>query len=170
MTKRLLKSWYVETGPYAPETTFTPNKFNWAFGGVLLGVLILPLNVQLDSPLFWLLMALGLAVLIALRNIRETTVIDAAQKGFIHKRTFRLLNLEREIGYTPFNECEAVVYWFRAGDPGEWWVGIRTKCSRRFWIRQVPAKEGKRNRGREVESVAWRLSCDTGLEIDESSS
>lgn len=95
--------------------------------------------------------------------VMQQAVVDCgAQVVVEYSRLFgkRLLKTEQ----LPFSDYEAVCYGYRA-DGDEILVGLRHRSKRTIWFRKFG---GSCNRpSRAAEEFAWKLSCDTGLEIDD---
>jgi len=91
--------------------------------------------------------------------IRRVTVdykVKVVRDDFLfHQRLLR----RREF---PFSEFDAVTYDYRPGSDAVCYIGLRHKDGRVLWIRTFQGQFG-----RYQEEFAWRLSCDTGIEIDE---
>lgn len=64
-------------------------------------------------------------------------------------------------------DFEAIVFDQLDSDPEDWGVGIRHHSGRRIWIKRCGSAGGLRPPGRAAEEFAWRLSCDTGLQIED---
>jgi hypothetical protein len=64
-------------------------------------------------------------------------------------------------------DFEAIIFDLLDTDPDQWGVGIRHRSGRKIWIKECGNAGGQRPPGRTAEEFAWRLSCDTGLEIED---
>ena len=96
-------------------------------------------------------------------SVMQQAVVDCGAHVVVeYSRMFgkRLLKTEQ----LPFSDYEAVCYGYRA-DGDEILVGLRHRSKRTIWFRKFG---GSCNRpSRAAEEFAWKLSCDTGLEIDD---
>ena len=61
----------------------------------------------------------------------------------------------------PITDFKGITFERRGSEPDEWWVGLRHKSGRKIWLRGCGAEL------RYAEEFAWRLSCDTGLKMEE---
>ena len=120
----------------------------------------------LHFALDWYWCAAGVIVFfIVAATLSKQAIIDYAQrKVYEHSRLFghRVVKV-REF---PFSDFAAIVYLHRSNDTeNSTAVGLRLRSGRRIWIRSFSASGTVRGRG--AEEFAWRLHCDTGIEIDE---
>jgi hypothetical protein len=146
----------VVSEPYPEVRTFWPAvvggaAFVWAC-----------LHFALD----WYWCAAGIVVffVIAATLAKHATIDCSQRKLYEHTRLFgRRVVRTREF---PFSDFDAIVYRYSSSESGDTTsVGLRLRSGRRIWFRSFGS--GGTRRGRAAEEFAWRLCCDTGIEIDE---
>jgi len=94
--------------------------------------------------------------------LTKKAVLDCSQRTvFEYNHLFMRKLLWTQV--YPFSDFEAVVYSL-CGE-NEVSVGLRHLSGRKIWIRRF-FPDGYRP-GRDAQEFAWRLTCDTGIEIDE---
>lgn len=108
----------------------------------------------------------GLVICLVLAGVVTRRAVVDYSRGSVREESLlfgrRLLSL-REF---PFGDFSAIVYERRRNETEDLtFVGLEHRLGRRFWLRGF--SNGGVSRGRGAEEFAWRLSCDTGIEIRE---
>jgi len=123
----------------------------------------------LHFALTWYWCVAGIVVFFgAAAALSKQATLDCGQrKVYEYSRLFgKRVVRTREF---PFSDIEAIVYRYCQSESGDTTsVGLRFRSGRRIWLRSFGT--GGTRRGRGAEEFAWRLSCDTDIEIDERSS
>jgi hypothetical protein len=142
--------------PYPEPRTFWPA----AIGGVVFASFCFHFSVGW----YWWAPGMVAFLLVALRISNQATIDYDQRKVCEQSRLFgRRVVGTREF---PFADFDAIVYQrCQREDEDSTWVGLRLRSGRCIWMRRF--SNGGERRGRAAEGFAWRLSCDTGIEIDE---
>jgi len=144
----------VISEPYPEARTFWPAliggiAFVWACG-----------HLALD----WYWCAAGILVFFVIAaTLSKQATIDYTQRKIYEQWRLCGHRVVRTREF-PFSDFEAIAYRYCPSDSGDITsVGLRLRSGRHIWIRGF----GGTRRGRGSEEFAWRLCCDTGMEIDE---
>lgn len=146
----------VVSDPYLEPRTFYP--------ALVLGIVSAWACFLFALDWYWCVADFLIFFIIAATLCKQVTIDYARRKVHEESRLFgERLVMIREF---PFSDFEAIVYQLRHSENEDTaMVGLRHRSGRRIWIRTFPA--GGLTRGRGAEAFAWRLSCDTGIQIDE---
>jgi iron(III) transport system substrate-binding protein len=129
------------------------------------GALGVYLANHFDMGWYWSVLIVIVAVVVG-SAIHWQAIIEPT-KGVVReeaRRFGRRLIKERVHSIKDFG---AIVFDLVDSDPEQWGVGIRHRSGRIIWIKRCGSAGGQRPPGRAAEEFAWRLSCDTGLEIED---
>jgi hypothetical protein len=146
----------VVSKPYLEMRTFWP--------AVVGGAAFVWACVHFALDWYWCAVGIGGFFFIAATLSRQATIDCTQRKVYEQSRLFghRVVKT-REL---PFTDFEAIVYQCCSSEGGDTTsVGLRLRAGRCIWIRSFGT--GGTRRGRGAEEFAWRLHCDTGIEIDE---
>ncbi len=139
----------------------TPCLSPWIFWpAVLSGLGFAGWGFHVGLPWYWMV-PVELIVLLVICAFTRQVVVDGGQREvFESERLFmRKVLWERTC---PLTDFDAVVY-DRGGE--EVSVGLRHRSGRCVWIRDFASADGHPPRA--AQEFAWRLTCDTGIEVDE---
>jgi hypothetical protein len=146
----------IVSTPYPEARTFWP--------ALVGGIVFVWACVHFALDWYWCAAGILVFFVIAATLSKQATIDCAQRKVYEHSRLFghRVVRT-REF---PFSDFEAIVYQYRQSESGDTTsVGLRLRSGRPIWIRSFGT--GGTRRGRGAEEFAWRLCCDTGIEIDE---
>lgn len=157
------------TSPASNPVTYVSEVYAevWLFWSALvLGAVAIYLCFSFAPEWYWC--ALSIVVALAVGGAVQWRATVEPSAGVVREeaRLFgHKLIMERRHHLTEF---DAIVFCLCGSESEEWWVGIRHRAGRKIWIKNCGANDpALRPPGRHAEEFAWRLSCDTGLEIDE---
>jgi len=146
----------VVSEPYPKPRTFYP--------GLIGGVAFVWACIHFAVDWYWCALGIGFFFVI-LAALSKQATIDYAQRK-VYERTRLFGHRVVKAVEFPFSGFEAIVYRLRPNDDTPTTaVGLRHRSGRCIWIRGFSSAGARRGRG--AEEFAWRLSCDTGIEIDE---
>jgi hypothetical protein len=117
---------------------------------------------------WFLSVPLGLLLLLMAVSVTQTVVVNCPEgKAQVHVRFFMRWTLQSKS--ISFKKFKAIVYTlYENSDEGpKKRVGLLHDDGRKFWIRGYACDGTKRGSSRFAEEFAWRLSCDTGIPIEE---
>ena len=153
------------SGAIVHTSTVAPDR-RIALPALVVGILTVYAMVNFAFGWYWIVLII-LATVAAINAVHWRAFIEPAN-GVVREeaRLFgRRLIAKRCL---PLRDFVAIVFQLRGSDDQEWWVGIRHRSGRKIWIKSCGANDtALRPPGRFAEEYAWRLSCDTGLEIEE---
>jgi hypothetical protein len=148
----------IVSEPYPEARTFWP--------AALCAIAFLWACVHFGVGWYWCSAGIVVLVVIGFTLSKQATIDCAKRKVYEQSLLFgRRVVRTREF---PFSDFEAIVYLSNSNDGSGTSVGLRHRTGRRIWIRTFG--DGGTRRGRGAEEFAWRLACDTDIEIDEHSS
>lgn len=128
-----------------------------------LGALGIWLGIHFVIAWYWFVLIVVSALFTACA-IHWRAIIDPARKtvreeAFLFGRKF-LWRRQHS-----FEDFKAIVFGLLDSDPEQWGVGLCHCSGRKIWIKKCGCAGGQSPPGRAAEEFAWRLSCDTGIEI-----
>lgn len=108
----------------------------------------------------------GLAVCLVLAGmVTRRAMVDYSRRN-VREETLLFGRTVLRFQDFPIGDFCGIVYERRRSETeDQTFVGLEHRCGRRFWLRRF--SNGGMPRGRGAEEFAWRLSCDTGIEIRE---
>jgi hypothetical protein len=113
---------------------------------------------------YWIVGVILLSLLVASALAKQATIEYAA--GRVCERSLFFGRWGIGSRRFPISHFHGIVYELRQSDgENRTVVGLRHRSGRKIWIRSF-STDGI-GRGRPAEEFAWRLSCDTDIEIDE---
>ncbi len=130
-----------------------------------IGALGVWLGIHFEIGWYWCVL-IGFSGLVGGCAIHWRATIDPADKTVSEEARLvgrRLLWKRRH----SLQDFDAVIFALLDNDPQQWGVGVRHRSGRKIWIKECGSATGQRPPGRAAEEFAWRLSCDTGLEIED---
>jgi hypothetical protein len=144
--------------PYPDRRTF----YLGFFGGI--GFVLACLHFAVE----WYWCALGIVCFfLVMATLSWQATIDYSQRKVYEQSRLFGRRLIRTVEF-PFSDFPAIVYQVRQNDDSpQTVVGLRHRSGRTIWLRHF-GMDGS-GRGRGAEAFAWRLHCDTDIEIDEKS-
>lgn len=107
---------------------------------------------------------LGIPLLIGL-SVSRRAVVDTAER-LVTETLWLFGRMRLGVRRTALEQFSAIVYKLRKRDTDEWWVGIRHRSGRTIWLRDFGVGQAG-GPPRAAEEFAWRLHCDTGIDIQE---
>jgi hypothetical protein len=139
----------------------------WLFrSALMLGAVAIYLCFSFAPEWYWC--ALSIVVALAVGGAMGWRATVEPATGVVREEA-RLFGRKRiaERRHRP-TDFDAIVFRCSGGESEEWWVGIRHRAGRKIWIKKCGVNDpALRRPGRYAEEFAWRLSCDTGLGIEE---
>ena len=116
---------------------------------------------------YWCLLGV-VAHLLLVGSVSRRFIIDLDAR-VVHERVLLLVRRVLKSRKFPLSEFNAIIYRYiqNTDESDQVVVGLRHCSGRRLWLRSFAAAGDGRRCSRGAEEFAWRLSCDTGIEIDD---